>query len=177
MKTIQEADDHLYNDGETKGGQSFLSRNPSNLENDMNYVNRSGTLLEDSIAEPGRAPIAVDGLTDFLTEEYFKRYGIYTQDNKALVTFWKDHVSAAYREHRKNLTMRKASASQMQIAGDFNDLSGFDAAFGGYSDLGQLPGANYSAGKPGHAEKLGARGAHARTSKRPPKVSLPRDNF
>ena len=52
------------------------------MENDMNFgnINRSANILEESIAEPGRNPIYFSGLTDFLTEEYFKKFGIYTTD-------------------------------------------------------------------------------------------------
>jgi hypothetical protein len=42
-------------DRDTRGGASGLSRNYSNADND-NLANRSGNLLEDSIAEPGRVP-------------------------------------------------------------------------------------------------------------------------
>lgn len=64
-------------DRETRGGISAMSKNYSNVENE-NYANRSGNLLDSSIAEPGRLPNRVEGLTSFLIEEYYRRYGIYS---------------------------------------------------------------------------------------------------
>ena len=57
-------------------------------------------MLEESVADQTRAPIMVDGLTDFLTDEYYKRLGIYTTDPKEIFNFWKNYVSAVYKEIR-----------------------------------------------------------------------------
>lgn len=75
MGTIMEDDDHPEKD--TRGGYSAMSKNYSNLENE-NFANRSANPLEESIADPGRAPQRLEGLTSFLIEEYYRRYGIYT---------------------------------------------------------------------------------------------------
>ena len=123
-----------------------MSKNNSNLENDFGYANRSGNILEDSVAEPGRNPIHVDGLTDFLTEEYFKKFGIYTTDAAELQKFWKSHVSARYREIRMQKTQAKNASSFPMPGGGLDDF-GFDAGFAGYSDLGPAK-AMLSAGKP-----------------------------
>ena len=122
-----------------------MSKNNSNLENDFAYANRSGNLLEDSIAEPGRNPVHVDGLTDFLTEEYYKKFGIYTTDATELQKFWKSHVSSVYRELRMQKTHAKNTTSFPMPGGGFDDF-GFDAPFAGYSDLGPAK-AMFSAGK------------------------------
>ena len=60
----------------------------------------SGNLLEESVADNTRLPQFIEGLTDFLTDEYYKRLGIYTTDAKEIFTFWKNYVSAVYKEIR-----------------------------------------------------------------------------
>lgn len=57
MKTIDEQrEDYYQADHETRGGASMMSRSHPGIENDMNAVNRSNTMLEESMAEPGRPP-------------------------------------------------------------------------------------------------------------------------
>lgn len=57
--------------------------------------------LEESTAALGRAPIHVDGLTEFLRKEYYRRMGIYLNGGRKeegiLFNFWKEHVSEAYK--------------------------------------------------------------------------------
>ena len=78
MGTIVEDEDYIQ-DRETRGGASGLSRNYSNMDNENAGGNRSA-YLEDSIADPGRVPDRVEGLTQFLLQEYYRSFGIYTQD-------------------------------------------------------------------------------------------------
>lgn len=158
MKTIQEDDDYFH-DERTKGGQSMLSKNNSNLENDMNHINRSN-ILEDSIAEPGRNPVRVDGLTDFLTEEYYKKFGIYTTDAGELQKFWRTNVSAAYKDWRMAKTQAKHTGGYGE---GLDDLGlGLDAGFAGFSDLGPAKGM-LSAGKPPQAagHRAGAKSGYS----------------
>lgn len=50
-------------------------------------------------------------------DEYRKRLGIYTQDSKKLIKFWKDYVSIIYKNKRVD-TLKKKYASNLQ--GDFD---------------------------------------------------------
>lgn len=104
-----------------------MSKNYSNIENE-NFANRSANPLEDSIADPGRAPQRLEGLSSFLIEEYYRRYGIYTQDAQKLFKFWKDHVSHAYREVRERKAQEKAQQGHFQTMHDFGlgDFTQFD---------------------------------------------------
>ena len=104
MGVINEDDDIL--DQVTRGG-SGMGRNYSNYDHE-NTINKSGYLGEDSIAEPGRAPRRVEGLSSFLIQEYYKRFGIYCQDADKLFKFWKDHVSENYRQMRERNQAEKA---------------------------------------------------------------------
>jgi hypothetical protein len=69
----------------------------------------SGNLLEESVADNTRPVEYVEGLTDFLTDEYYKRLGIYTTDPKEIFTFWKDYVSAVYKEIRQQKAKLKTT--------------------------------------------------------------------
>jgi hypothetical protein len=94
-----------------------------------------------------------------LTEEYFKKYGIYTTEAAALQGFWRENVSAVYKELRSEKAKKKSYAD----------------GFGGYSDFGAMPspGPNESTfGKPPKAATLGAKSVKA--TLRP---ELPKDNF
>ena len=129
MKTINEDDDFYGNDNDTRGGQSMLTRNYSNQENDFGNVNRSNNILEESVADPSRAPIYVPGLTNFLTEQYFKKYGIYTNEAKHLQTFWKEYVSAAYKDLREQKQMMRTKIQTQHLMEqdyDFSGMGGFD---------------------------------------------------
>jgi hypothetical protein len=57
--------------------------------------------LDESTAALGRPPTHIDGLTDFLRKEYYRRMGIYLNGGRKeeglLLNFWKDHVSEAYK--------------------------------------------------------------------------------
>jgi len=99
MKTIAEDGDYMMDAHETKGGHSMMSKNYSNAE--LDYNRSAANILEESIADPARPPSHIKGLTDFLTDEYYKRFGIYTTDAAELQKFWKNHVSAAYKQLRE----------------------------------------------------------------------------
>lgn len=164
MKTIDEVqrEDYYQAENETRGGASMLSRSHAGIENDMNAVNRSGNMLEESIAEPGRPPRHVNGLTDFLTEEYFKKYGIYTTEAAALQGFWRDNVSDVYKKLRMEKARRKTAP--------------YSEGFGGFSDFGASP-------SPGPNEttfgklKAGPTKVGGKSVKAIPKPELPEDNF
>jgi hypothetical protein len=75
--------------------------NSSYQEND-NYLNKSGNNLEGtlsmSVKDPSRPPKILDGLADFLQDEYHKRLGVYSQDSKDLLQFWRNYVSIEQKE-------------------------------------------------------------------------------
>ena len=169
MKTINEDEDlYNYGEGQTKGGHSMLSKNYSN---DQDIHQRSGNILEESIADPSRPPQHVEGVTDFLTEEYYKKFGIYTADATELQKFWKNHVSATYKEMRAQKAMLKNQTSFPIDGTGFNDLSGL-GDFGGYSDLG-MPGKGQNTQKYSKGKAGGLLGSAVK----PPKPVLPKDNF
>jgi len=71
-----------------------------------------------------------------LTEEYFKKFGIFTADAGELQKFWKQHVSIAYKQQREQKAQMAKAQSQFAIpSSGAVDNFGFDN-FGGYSDLG-----------------------------------------
>lgn len=90
MQTIKEYDVDDFN-------SSFKENN--------DYMNKSGNNLEAtlsmSVKDPSRPPKIVEGLTDFLQDEYQKRLGVHTQDTKELLQFWRNYVSVEYKEQRK----------------------------------------------------------------------------
>jgi hypothetical protein len=67
--------------------------------------------LEDSVKAPGRAPVRVEELTQFLIDSHYKWYGVFTKNDKELFRFWKEHVSVVYRERKKKLLL----ASNQQL--------------------------------------------------------------
>jgi hypothetical protein len=58
--------------------------------------------LEDSVSAHNRPPQKVHGLTTFLSNEHFKRIGVYSKSEDALFKFWKQYVSAVYRQRRQD---------------------------------------------------------------------------
>lgn len=167
MGTIDEdqMDDYYQPDRETRaGGGSQMSRSYAGIENDMNAHNQSRTLLEESIAEPGRPPQHIPGLTDFLTDEYYKKFGIHTTEASELSKFWRNNVSAVQKELRAERARKKTMT--------------FGDGFGAFSDFGmQSPspmggdGKNFSKIK-GAAAKIGGRSV-----KVIPRPELPQNNF
>ena len=58
--------------------------------------------VEESTAALGRMPQHIEGLTEFLRKEYYRRMGIYLnggrKEHGCLLNFWKDHVSETYKK-------------------------------------------------------------------------------
>jgi hypothetical protein len=49
----------------------------------------------------------IEGITDFLIDEHRKRIGIYCEDSKKLFSFWKNYVSAYYKNEKlKKIDMK-----------------------------------------------------------------------
>jgi hypothetical protein len=63
-----------------------------------------------------------------LTDEYYKRFGIYTSEEGKLGDFWKNHVSSDYKRKREEAAMRRKTQSQFAMPGEmgFNEFPGFD---------------------------------------------------
>ena len=169
MGTIAEDVDYYQHDRETRAGAgSQMSRNYSGIENDKNAHNQSRSLLEESVAEPGRPPQHVPGLTDFLTDEYYKKYGIHTTEASELTKFWRNNVSAAQKAMRAERAKQKST-----MAMTYGD------GFGAFSDFGmQSPspmggdGKNFSKIKGAGSVKIGGKSV-----KTIPKPELPKNNF
>lgn len=64
--------------------------------------------LEDSVKAPGRPPMRIDGLTQFLVDEHYKSIGVFTKSDKELFKFWKDYVSSVYRHQRRMALLKKS---------------------------------------------------------------------
>ena len=92
--------------GSTQRSQSNKKGNTdsNHKHTDLNITINSNK-LEDSVKAPGRNPIRVDKLTQFLIDSHYKWYGVFTKNDKELFRFWKDHVSVVYRERKKKLLM------------------------------------------------------------------------
>lgn len=56
--------------------------------------------LDESVKAPGRPPQRIKGLTQFLVDLHYKKFGVYTKSK--LFEFWKEHVSVIYRRMRTN---------------------------------------------------------------------------
>ena len=84
-------------------GQSLIGSSTEILPGATNTFKpqRTASKLEDSTAAPGRPPAHIQGLTEFLRREYYRRMGIYLNGSQKeeglLLNFWKDHVSEAYK--------------------------------------------------------------------------------
>ena len=76
--------------------------------------------IDDSTAALGRPPTHIEGLTDFLRKEYYRRMGIYMNGGRKefglLFNFWKDHVSETYKKlnEQKKKEMRDTNAFNRQ---------------------------------------------------------------
>ncbi len=83
----------------TKGmGKSGNSK--QNLH-DISNITIGSKNLEDSVKAPNRPPVRIDGLTEFLVESHYKKFGVYSKVEPELFKYWKDHISLAYKEERK----------------------------------------------------------------------------
>lgn len=67
---------------------------------------------EDTVQHPDRPPIIIDGLTEFLKNEHFKRLGVIGNNADTLFKFWKDSVSLFYKE-------KKAKKRQQTMQSNF----------------------------------------------------------
>jgi hypothetical protein len=92
MHTIKEYDRNDFN---------------SSFNENENVMNMSGNTLSMSVKDPSRPPKIIEGLTDFLQDEYNKRLGVHTQESKDLLQFWRNYVSIEYREQRKQKMQNK----------------------------------------------------------------------
>jgi hypothetical protein len=67
--------------------------------------------MEESVAPEDRAAIYIDGLTDFLRKEYFRKLGVYINKSEnefsSLSKFWKDNVSLTYKKLREEKLLEK----------------------------------------------------------------------
>ncbi len=79
----------------TKGANS-----KQNL-NDISNITINSKNLEDSVKAPNRPPVRIEGLTEFLVESHYKRFGVYSKVEPELFKYWKDYISLAYKEERK----------------------------------------------------------------------------
>lgn len=113
-------DDGFYDERATRGGASAMSKKYSDFDHDG--LNRS-TILDESVADPSRNPKYIEGLTKFLKEERYKKLGIYTEDFDKLTTFWKTHVSKAYRELREHKMRQRQDQNDMKTAVDYDMLN------------------------------------------------------
>jgi len=57
--------------------------------------------MEGSIRDTNRKLVRIEGLTDFLIQENYKKIGIYKTDPEVLFYFWRDYVSVDKRELRE----------------------------------------------------------------------------
>ena len=67
--------------------------------------------LDESLRDPRIGIQRIAGLTDFLMDEYRKRLGIYTQESKKLIKFWKDYVSIIYKNKRVDTLKKKYTSN------------------------------------------------------------------
>lgn len=75
--------------------------------NDISQLTIKSNKLEDSVKDPQRVAMRIEGLTRFLEEEHRKRIGVYTKNPRELFNFWKDYVSSVYRQRRMEALARK----------------------------------------------------------------------
>ena len=77
---------------------------------------KSKDALDESVRDPHRPPQRLDGLLDFLQEEYKHKFGIFCDDSKALFNMWKEHVSSSYRQQRESRAALMKSLNQSPSA-------------------------------------------------------------
>jgi hypothetical protein len=76
--------------------------------NDISNITINSKNLEDSVKAPNRPPVRIDGLTEFLVENHYKRFGVYSKVEPELFKYWKEYISLAYKEERKKKTQLSA---------------------------------------------------------------------
>jgi hypothetical protein len=58
------------------------------MNENENSINQSYKGIDDSVRDPSRPAQYVSGLTDFLVDEYYRKFGIYTNDDTELYKLW-----------------------------------------------------------------------------------------
>jgi hypothetical protein len=93
----------------TSKGQTHTGSRFSNNINDISNLTINSNKLDESVKAPGRPPQRVKGLTQYLVDLHYKKYGVYTKTG--LFEFWKEHVSVIYRQIRNN-TLQKGAVEE-----------------------------------------------------------------
>ena len=86
----------------SKGGNSKINLN------DISNITINSKNLEDSVKAPNRPPVRIEGLTEFLVESHYKKFGVYSKVEPEMFKYWKDHISLAYKEERKKKAQLQA---------------------------------------------------------------------
>lgn len=71
--------------------------------------------VDESVRDPSRGVEYVGGLTDFLIEEYHRKYGIYSNDDKELIKFWRNHIKTK----PTGIAPQKSLAKKSKISNGF----------------------------------------------------------
>ena len=160
--TPNKGDNYFNRKGmDTINERMTMSYQKSNSENE-NSLNKSGGRSNDidrSVRDPDRPVEYVSGLTDFLIDEYFRRYGIYSSDDKQLLNFWRENIQANSLKSRLSTTTKKmkttyTSGFDMDVedllktadilgGGRSNSKSTFEPMF--ESKIPELPGEGFGA--------------------------------
>lgn len=79
----------------------------------------------DSYPQEGTKPEYLEGLTEFLRKEYYRRLGVYCNgardEDRMLIDFWRNHVSEAHRQKReieKKANKENAELNQLKAMAD-----------------------------------------------------------
>lgn len=95
-------------------------------------MNKSGNNLEGtlsmSVKDPSRPPKILEGLADFLQDEYHKRLGVISQDPTDLLKFWKSYVSVEFKEQRKLKLQQKGGFDSFMTDNGFEQGGGTSMA-------------------------------------------------
>lgn len=97
LKSIKEDQRSEFMNADDSRGYSMTQHGDDVTKIDRSNSRISDSRLEESIRDPQRPPKQIPGLVQFLIEEHKNRLGIFTQDDKKLFRFWKQHVSTYYR--------------------------------------------------------------------------------
>jgi hypothetical protein len=83
---------------------------------DLSNISANSKLLEESVKSSHRPPINVPGLTEYLVQSHYKRYGVFSKNETELFKYWKEHISIDHKEKRKQQRASKASLLDSQIS-------------------------------------------------------------
>ena len=74
--------------------------------------------VDDSAAAIDRHARHVEGLTDFLRKEYYRRMGVYcngaAKEDEMLLKFWRDHVSDKCRREREDEKLQRKAKGNIE---------------------------------------------------------------